>query len=101
MTGDDASKDLASPFASFVAAAWASLGNDLPEISWASQIRRRRDTLSAAELVRWANFLREFPLKHVHPELPPLLVQTSRGPWDSSGRARYDQSKCVIRRFDD
>jgi hypothetical protein len=34
MTGDNASRDLNSPFASFVELAWASLGDDLPEISW-------------------------------------------------------------------
>jgi hypothetical protein len=66
MTGGNASSDLASPFASFVEMAWASLGDDLPEISWASQIRRRRDIPSAAELVSWANFIGEFPLKHLH-----------------------------------
>jgi hypothetical protein len=66
MTGDDASKDLASPFANFVAATWASLGDDLPEVSWASQIRRRKDISSATELVRWANLKREFPLKYLH-----------------------------------
>ena len=78
MTGDDASKDLAAPFASFVSAAWASLGKDLPEISWANQIRRRKDTLSAAELVSWVDQIREFPVKQfrfarkhgLHPELP-------------------------------
>jgi hypothetical protein len=66
VTGDDASKDLASPFATFVAATWASLGDDLPEISWTSQISRRKDISSAAELVRWANLKREFPLKYLH-----------------------------------
>jgi hypothetical protein len=66
MTGDDASKDLAGPFASFISAAWASLDKDLPEISWASQIRRRKDTLSAAELVRWVDQIREFPVKQFH-----------------------------------
>ncbi len=78
MTGKDASKDLSSPFASFVSAAWASLGKDLPEISWDSQIRRRRDTLSAGELVSWVDKIRRFPVaqfrlakKHgLHPELP-------------------------------
>jgi hypothetical protein len=63
MTGEDASKDLTSPFASFVSAAWASLRDDLPEISWASHIRRRKDTSSAAELIRWVDQIREFPLK--------------------------------------
>jgi hypothetical protein len=63
MTGDDASKDLASPFASFVAVSWASLGDDLPEISWASQIRRRKNVVSAAESVTWANRIREFALR--------------------------------------
>jgi hypothetical protein len=66
MTGGNVSSDLSSPFAAFVATAWTSLGDDLPEISWATQIRRRKDVPSAEELVRWANFLREFPLKHVH-----------------------------------
>ena len=66
VTGDDASKDLASPFATFVAATWASLGDDLPEISWNSQISRRKDISSAAELVRCANLKREFPLKYLH-----------------------------------
>jgi hypothetical protein len=66
MTGDDASRDLAAPFASFVSAAWASLGKDSPEISWASQIRRRKDTLSAAELVRWVDQIREFPVTQFH-----------------------------------
>jgi hypothetical protein len=64
MTGDNASKDLASPFASFVAAAWVSLGDNLPEISWASQICRRQDISPAAELVRWANTIRRLPAKH-------------------------------------
>jgi hypothetical protein len=63
MTGENASKDLAAPFASFVSTAWASLGKDLPEISWANQIRRRKDTLSAAELVSWVDRIREFPVK--------------------------------------
>jgi hypothetical protein len=78
MTGEDASKDLTSPFASFVSAAWASLGKDLPEISWASQIRRRKNPLSAAELVSWVDQIREFPVKQfrfarersLHPDLP-------------------------------
>jgi hypothetical protein len=61
MTGDDASKDLFSPFASFADAAWISLGDDLPEISWASQIRRRKDTSSTSELVSWANRTRRLP----------------------------------------
>jgi hypothetical protein len=65
-TGDDASKDLTSPFANFVAEAWASLGDDLPEVSWANQIRRRKDISSAAELVRWVNSKRKFPLKYLH-----------------------------------
>jgi hypothetical protein len=65
VTGEDASKDLASPFASFVAAAWASLRNDLPEIPWASQIRRRRDILPAADLVKWANAIREHAIPRV------------------------------------
>ncbi len=60
MTGEDASRDLSAPFASFISAAWASLGDDLPEISWASQIRRRHDTLSAAELVAWSDQMRRF-----------------------------------------
>jgi hypothetical protein len=55
MTGTDASKDLASPFASLVASAWASLGDDLPEVSWASQIRRRDETPSALKMVERAN----------------------------------------------
>jgi hypothetical protein len=63
MTGEQASKDLTSPFASFASAAWASLGDDLSEISWASQIRRREDTLSAAELVGWLNQIHELPVK--------------------------------------
>jgi hypothetical protein len=58
MTGHDASKDSASPFSSFVAAAWASLGNDLPEVSWTSQIRRREEIPSAAKLVERANSVR-------------------------------------------
>jgi hypothetical protein len=78
MTGEDASRDLAAPFATFVSAAWASLGKDLPEISWANQIRRRKDTLSAAELVTWVDQIRHFPVKQfhfakqrgLHPDLP-------------------------------
>jgi hypothetical protein len=80
MTGEVASKDMSAsaPFASFISEAWASLGADLPEISWASQIRRREETLSAAELVSWFNQMREFPVKQfrfarkhgLHPELP-------------------------------
>jgi hypothetical protein len=62
MTGNDASKDLASPFASFVTAAWASLGDDLPEVSWASQIRRREEIRSASKLVEAANFMRRSAL---------------------------------------
>jgi hypothetical protein len=84
MTGDDASKDLAGSFASFISAAWASLREDLPEISWANQIRRRKDTLSAAELVSWVDRIREFPVKQfrfarkhgLHPELPLRLSST-------------------------
>jgi hypothetical protein len=60
ITGNDASKDLASPFASFVTAAWASLGDDLPEVSWASQIRRREEMPSASELVERANSVRYY-----------------------------------------
>jgi hypothetical protein len=60
MTGRSASKDLASPFSSFVAAAWASLGNGLPEVSWASQIRRREEIPSAAKLVEQANSVRDY-----------------------------------------
>jgi hypothetical protein len=59
MTGNDASKDLASPFSSFVAAAWASLGDDLREVSWASQIRRRDEMPSASKLVARANNARD------------------------------------------
>ena len=59
MTGHDASKDLASPFSSFVAAAWASLGNDLPEVPWTNQIRRREEIPSAAKLVERANSVRD------------------------------------------
>jgi hypothetical protein len=66
VTGDDPSKDSASPFADFVAATWESLSDDLSEISWASQISRRKDTSSAAELVSWANSKREFPIKYLH-----------------------------------
>jgi hypothetical protein len=62
MTGEDASKDLASPFASFVAEAWASLEDGSTEISWASQIRRRKDDLPREELVTWANSIRHFAL---------------------------------------
>ena len=63
MTGQGASKDLSSSFASFVSAAWASLGSELPETSWDSQIRRREEARSAAELVESANSLREHALK--------------------------------------
>jgi hypothetical protein len=66
VTGEDASKDPTSPFAGFVAATWESLDDDLPEVSWASQIRRRKDISSAADLVSWANSTREFPLKYLH-----------------------------------
>lgn len=62
MTGHGASKDLSSPFASFVSAAWASLGSDLPEISWASQIHRIQKAGSAAELTDLANSLRMYAL---------------------------------------
>lgn len=62
MTGDDASRDLAAPFASFVSAAWASLSKDLPEMSWASQIRRRKDTSSAEQLVYWFDERRELAI---------------------------------------
>jgi hypothetical protein len=62
MTGDDASKDLAAPFASFVSEAWASLGKDLPEMSWAKQIRRRKDTSSAEQLVYWFDERRELAI---------------------------------------
>jgi hypothetical protein len=75
MTGDNASKDLASPFASFVAAAWVSLGDDLPEISWAGQIRRRVNPASAAELVSWANTIRRFPAKYHAPMGEPGMPQ--------------------------
>jgi hypothetical protein len=68
VTGNNASKDLDSPFADFVAATWATLGDDLPEISWASQLRRRKNISSPAELVRRANSKREFPLKYLHLE---------------------------------
>jgi hypothetical protein len=83
MTGDDASKDLAGPFASFISAAWASLDKDLPEISWASQIRRRRDTLSAAELVAWVDQIRAFPVQQfnaVRIGLRPVWI-TSKTPY--------------------
>ena len=83
VTGEDASKDLASPFASFVAAAWASLRNDLPEIPWASQIRRRRDILPAADLVKWANSIRDYAIResqsHLLNSQPIHLMQTSGG----------------------
>jgi hypothetical protein len=62
MTGDDASKDPASPFASLVTTAWASLGDDLPEVSWASQIRRRDEMPSASKLVARANWARNWSL---------------------------------------
>jgi len=65
MTGYAASRDLTSPFALFVSAAWTSLGNDLPEISWDSQIRRRVDASSSgAELVEWANGVRKVSLDY-------------------------------------
>ena len=63
MTGHCASKDLSASFASFVSAAWASLDSEMPEIAWASQIRRREKTPSAAELVEFANSLREHVLR--------------------------------------
>jgi hypothetical protein len=69
MTGYGASKDLSSSFASFISAAWASLGSELPETSWASQIRRREKAPAEAELVEWANSLREHALKNP-PETP-------------------------------
>ena len=59
MTGHDASKELASPFSSFVAAGWASLSNDLPEVSLTSQIRRREEIPYAAKLVERANSVRD------------------------------------------
>jgi hypothetical protein len=66
MTGCVASRDLTSEFASFVSAAWTSLGNDLPEISWDSQIRRREDVSpSAAKLVEWANGMRGTSLEYL------------------------------------
>jgi hypothetical protein len=75
MTGEDASKDLTSPFASFVAAAWNSLGEELPEISWGSQIARRKHTWLAADLASWANFIREQSLKHPLLERNPDRTQ--------------------------
>jgi hypothetical protein len=65
MTGCDASKDLTSAFASFVSAAWSSLGDELPEISWASQIRRREELPTLAELTEWANSTRYHSLEYL------------------------------------
>jgi hypothetical protein len=65
MTGHDASKDLTSPFASFVSAAWSSLGDELPEISWASQLRRRQELPTLVELTEWANSTRYHSLEYL------------------------------------
>lgn len=59
MTGCVASTDLTSQFASFVSAAWTCLGDDLPETSWDTHIRRREGAPSATELVQSANLVRD------------------------------------------